>query len=135
MSVSGSVLLLQRDIVTKETYAFNWGLLMVSEGSSVIVVVEHAGSIAAACKALEYSIFPPEYQLRECPAPRMSQSRGSGLSCMNYWPHIDCWSQDWVSDELLSPMPPGDINIPVFSSQPPTSRPPSREIDYTAYPW
>lgn len=32
VSVSVSALLLQRDTVTKETYVFNWGVLIVSEG-------------------------------------------------------------------------------------------------------
>lgn len=52
VGVSVSALLLQRDTVTKETYTFNWGVLVVSEGSSVIIMVEHVGSIAA-CMALE----------------------------------------------------------------------------------
>jgi hypothetical protein len=30
--------------MTKEAYAFNWGLLIVSEGSSVITIMEHGGS-------------------------------------------------------------------------------------------
>lgn len=46
VGVSVRALLLQRDTVTKETYVFNWGVLIVSEGLSVIIMVEHIGSIA-----------------------------------------------------------------------------------------